>query len=112
VREAGGDIVSSVCGLWGNLLNSLGDVITPQSNRSRSSSSSSARSSSPPEDDNYQASSGGLFNCLGGELMVKCGNSESRAARPSEGYADRDDNRGDRTSARVSGRNTDIEVTT
>lgn len=108
IRDAGGDIVSSVCGLWGNLLNSLGDAVSPRSSRGRYP----ARASSRYEDDEYQERSGGLFNCLGGELSIKCGNSESRADRSSEGYAERDDDRDNRTSARVSGRNTEIDVNT
>jgi hypothetical protein len=113
VREAGGDIVNSVCGLWGNLLGNLGDAITPRSSRSRSS----ARVSSQSEDDESRESSTGLFNCLGGEFSVKCGRSESEGGRSSDSSADRDDYRGDRsrddrTSARISGPNTEIDVST
>jgi hypothetical protein len=121
IREAGGDIVSSVCGLWGNLLGSLGDVITPQSNRGRSSARSSSRSedrvSTRSEDDEGRESSTDLFNCWDGEFAVKCGRSESRASSSSEQGASSANYRGDRTqddrtSARISGRNTEIDVNT
>lgn len=114
IRSAGNDIVSSFCGLWGNLLISLGEVISPQSGRS-----SSGRRSDP--DEGGEGRSG--FSCGGGEFSVRCDTSEGRSegrggreregrreggGRRNEGRNDRDD----RTTAHFSGGDTEIDVAT
>lgn len=114
IREAGGDIVSNLCGFWGNVLGSLGDAISPQSNQGRSSARTSSRDE---EEDDGRESPVGLFNCLGSEFSFRCGRSESGGRRSFKGDENRDDSpagrtRGDRASARISGRNTEIDVNT
>ena len=116
IRSAGSDIITSWCGLWGNLLISLGEVISPQSGRS------SGRSSDP--DEGGEGRSG--ISCGGGEFSVRCDTSEGRAegrgGRGGEGRRegggrrgaardDRDD-RDDRTTAHFSGGDTEIDVAT
>ena len=118
IRSAGNDIVSSWCGLWSNLLISLGEVISPQSG-----GGGSARRGDPDEGGGGGRSG---FSCGGGEFSVRCdtseGRSEGRGGREREGYRggrgrrdegrdDRDD-RDDRTTAHFSGGDTEIDVAT
>lgn len=117
IHSAGSDIVSSVCGLWGNLLISLGEVITPQSSRGRS-----GRGGGDPDEGGERQSG---FNCGGGEFSIRCDTSEGRSegrgeggGRGSEGNrggrARRDEgrDRDDRTTAHFSGGDTEIDVAT
>ena len=115
IRSAGSDIITSWCGLWGNLLISLGEVISPQSGRGGSTQRG---------DEGGEGRSG--FSCGGGEFSVRCDSSEGRAearggrggegrgeggGRRGRGRGDRDD-RDDRTTAHFSGGDTEIDVAT
>jgi hypothetical protein len=105
IRNAGGDIVSNLCGLWGNLLGSVGDAISPQSRSTRS-----ANESSRVSDDANERSSG-FFGCEGAEFRISCGPSGSEADQGD----DRDNPEKDkdkRTRARYADRDREIDVTT
>jgi len=104
IRNAGGDIVSNVCGFWGNLLSSVGDAISPQSRSSRSSNESSRVSSDSNEN------SSGIFGCEGAEFRISCSTPRSGSEFAGESDSERDTDRG--TKARYADRDREIDVTT
>lgn len=139
IRSAGGDIIGSWCSLWGNLLSSLGETITPQQqqqqrrnsyNRDSSRRGGASREASVDyETNDYndyeesgggQQSQGGSFGCLeggdfnihGGHFILRCGGSgggSERSSSPGRNNYD-DDSDETRVSGRYSGRNTEVDV--
>ena len=98
IREAGGDIISNWCGLWGNLLASFGEAITP---RSRSS-----RSSDQFEDTDDDLSR--TFGCGNGEFQISWGRSSAADRNEIDDAASEKGTR--RTSARYTDRDRNIEI--
>lgn len=103
IRNAGGDIVSNVCGFWGNLLSSFGEAVSPQSRSSRSSNESSRAGSDADE------RSSDFFGCEGTEFRISCSSPRSDADRADEREAEKDDKG---TRARYADRDREIDVTT
>jgi hypothetical protein len=103
IRNAGGDIVSNICGLWGNLFSSLSDAVSPQSSSYRSGSASSRENAG----ERYSGFSG----CEGAEFRISCS-----APRSGTEYQDESqDQPGDRdrpTKARYADGKREIDVTT
>lgn len=133
IRSAGGDIIGSWCSLWGNLLSSLGETITPQQqpqgrnsyNRESSRRGGSYRETSGDyETSDYEESGGGqqqqggLFGCLeggdfnihGGHFILRCGGSGGGSERSSSSGRNYDDADESRVSGRYSDRNTEVDV--
>lgn len=104
IREAGGDIVSNLCGLWSNVLTSVGDAISPQSRSTSTSNRSRAGSGT--------ADRSGVFGCEGAEFRISCGpaSGEGDGGRNSRDSRDDDDDSG--TRARYADGKREIDVTT
>ena len=103
IRNAGGDIVSNICGLWGNLFSSLGEAVSPQTRSTRSSNESSR--------DNASERSSGFPGCGGAEFRISCSTPRSEG----ESQDDSEGPRGDRdvqSRARYADRNREIDITT
>jgi hypothetical protein len=103
IRNAGGDIVSNICGIWGNLFSSLSDAVSPQSSSSRSGSDSSRG--------NAGERFSGFPGCEGAEFRISCTTPRSG----NEYQDDSDEQLGDRdrpTKARYADAKREIDVTT
>lgn len=102
IREAGTDILSSWCGIWGNLLISIGEVI---SSPTRPAGGSRQSSGSGDAHD--------TLSCGGAEYCVICnipgaGTSRQQGAPPRTSDASGEG----RTTARYADRDREIDVTT
>ena len=115
VRDAGGDILSSWCGLWGNFLISIGEVIASPSRPagqggrgySRSDSRSDSRYDSYPEEHDS-------LSCGGAEACFICSVPGAGAGQQQQGPPPRTSDAGGegRTTARYADRDREIDVTT
>ena len=108
IKNAGSDIVSNICGLWGNILSSVGDAVSSRSTSTRSTSDSSRRTN--VSDDRES----GFINCEGLEFKVSCGSpgggkadDDSRSSR-----SDRDSEDDGGTRATYEDRKRRVDVTT